>query len=502
VEKTEIINTKYGKIQGYIQKGIKIFKGIPYAAPPMNELRFMPPKPPAAWSDILITTEFGPNVPQPENIASFLFGPPREESEDNCLTLNIWTPGTDKKRRPVMFWIHGGNFRYGSSAQVTYTGIPLAKRGNIVLVTINYRLGPLGFLYIPDKTVNVGMLDQVAALKWVHDNIEAFGGDPDNITIFGESAGATSVITLLAMPMAKGLFHRAIAQSTSFYFASHQESGSKKLISRLGIEQGDIESLQKIDINKMNRIHRKMALEAYSTQETTPFSPVVDGKILPEDPLKAIKKGYAANIPLLIGTTQEEMKFYHAFLPSLPEFNSEKLFNRIKRIVNELGHNEDKAKKLIANYIEAREGKFSTDPQEILDAILTDVTFRIITIRIAEAQGKHQPNTYTYMFTWPSPMMGGKLGACHAVDVAFTFGTLYIPGTEKYCGKGKDADILSEKIMDSWITFARSGNPNNENIPDWPAYDANKRATMLLGKEIKVVNAPFDKERAAWDDII
>ena len=502
MEKTEIINTKYGKIQGYIEKGIKIFKGIPYAAPPINDLRFMPPKPPAVWSDILIATEFGPNVPQPENNASFLFGPPREESEANCLTLNIWTPGADKKRRPVMFWIHGGNFRYGSSAQVTYNGIPLAKRGNVVLVTINYRLGPLGFLYIPGKTANVGMLDQVAALKWVHDNIEAFGGDPNNITIFGESAGASSVITLLTMPAAKGLFHRAIAQSTPLYYDSYQEAGSKKFISRLHVEPEDIESLQKIDIKKINRIHYKMALEGYATQEATPFTPIVDGKVLPEDPLKALNNGCASDIPLLIGTTRDEIKFYHALLPNLPELDYQALLKRTHKIMKHLGHNEDKAKRLIENYREAREGKLPTDPQEILDAIITDVMFRIITIRIAEAQSKHQNNTYTYMFTWPSPMMGGRLGAPHAVDVAFVFGTLYIPGTEKYCGKGKDADILSEKVMDSWITFARTGTPNHDNIPEWSSYNADKRATMLLGKEIKVVNAPFDKERAAWDDII
>ncbi|MFX1409239.1 MAG: carboxylesterase/lipase family protein, partial [Promethearchaeota archaeon] len=312
MEKTKIINTKYGKIQGYIEKGIEIFKGIPYTSPPIDDLRFMPPNPPEVWNDVLIATDFGPNVPQPNNFAQFLFGPSREESELNCLTLNIWTPGTDKKRRPVMFWIHGGNFRYGSSAQVTYNGLPLAKRGNMVLVTINYRLGPLGYLYIPDKTANVGMLDQVAALKWVHDNIELFGGDPNNITIFGESAGAASVITLLAMPAAKGLFHRAIAQSTPFYYDSHQEEGSKEFISKLHVDPGDIKSLQKIDIKKMNRVHSKMILEALKTRQTTPFTPVVDGKILPEDPLKAINKGYASDIPLLIGTNQDEMKFYHA----------------------------------------------------------------------------------------------------------------------------------------------------------------------------------------------
>ena len=218
MEKTKVIETKYGRIQGYIEKGIKIFKGIPYASPPIGDLRFKPPIPPKGWSEVQETIEFSPICPQPSNEKEDSGKTSKkkqinEQNEAKCLTLNIWTPELDNEKRPVMFWIHGGGFEGGSSAEESYSGLALSLRGNVVIVTINYRLGPLGYFYISGKTANVGQLDQIAALRWVHDNIQFFGGDPNNVTIFGESAGGTAVVTLLAMPDAKGLFHRAISQS-------------------------------------------------------------------------------------------------------------------------------------------------------------------------------------------------------------------------------------------------------------------------------------------------
>jgi para-nitrobenzyl esterase len=233
--KTEVVGTTLGKVQGYIEEGIKIFKGIPYAAPPIRDLRFSPPIPREPWNDIFMAKDFGPIAPQPlyfftydtqlcETRKSVATSKPNlRQSEAECLNLNIWTPGIDNKKRPVMFWIHGGGFMFDSSADEKIDGLLLARKGDVVVVSINYRLGPLGFLYIPGITANVGMLDQIAALKWVNDNISTFGGDPNNVTIFGESAGATAVVTLLAMPAAKGLFHRAIAQSYCVYYVSNQE---------------------------------------------------------------------------------------------------------------------------------------------------------------------------------------------------------------------------------------------------------------------------------------
>jgi len=500
MENTKIIETKYGKVQGYIDKGIKIFKGIPYAAPPIGDLRFKPPIPPKQLDGVFKAIEFSPICPQVPVLpsAEWLFGTPLEESEADSLTLNIWTPETDKKHRPVMFWIHGGDFNNGSSAQIAYDGLPLSLRGDVIVVTINYRLGPLGYLYIPDVSANVGQLDQIAALEWVKNNIEAFGGDPDNVTIFGESAGGSAVITLLAMPAAKNLFHRVIAQSTASYHSSLNEKKSDEFSSMLKVKPRDIEALQKVPVKKIKTTHRKQILRDYPEGRDNPFSPVVDEKNLPERPLKAIKGGFAKDITLLIGTNRDEMRIMRSILPDMPTVDQSELFKEITDKLTLYGYEGKLAEELIKTYKKGREGILPNTPQDIYEAFLTDLIFRILAIRLAEAQHKHQPDTYMYLFTWPSPMMNGTLGSSHAVEVSFVFGTLDKPGISDYTGKGKDADILSEKIMDAWIAFARTGNPNHNNIPDWPPY-SDKRETLILDKEIKVEEAPFEIERKVWD---
>jgi len=495
MEKTEVIETTNGKIQGYKDKNIEIFKGVPYAAPPVEKLRFKPPVVPEHWENVLITTEFSPNCPQVPvgETAQWLFGEPREENEVNSLTLNVWTPGTDIETRPVMFWIHGGNYVNGSSAQDTYDGLPLAKRGNVVVVTINYRLGSLGYLYIPGKTANNGHLDQILALRWIRENIENFGGDPNNVTIFGESAGGNAVVTLLAIPGAKGLFHRVIAQSSYSYYASNAEQGSKYFLSKLNVNEGDLESLQKLQLKKIIETHVEMSLENMLKGIETPFVPAVDDLTLKKAPLDAINNGFASEIPLLIGTNKDEMKFIRPLIPNFSEVDSNGLDMQVNRILSNFSKN-GKANELIEVYKKNR-----NNLQDILEAIQTDVGFRIFSTRLAEAQSKYQANTYMYMFTWSSPWMDGQLGCPHAIEVGFVFGTH--DSQDFYCGKGKDVENLSEKVMDAWIAFARTGNPNHKGIPQWTPYDAKKRSTMLLGKEIKLDEAPFEDERAAWDEI-
>lgn len=500
MENTKIIETKNGKVQGYIDKGIKVFKGIPYAAPPVGDLRFKPLVPPKQIEGVFKAIEFSPICPQVPVLpsAEWLFGTPLEENEADSITLNIWTPETDGKHRPVMFWIHGGNFNNGSSAQIAYDGLPLSLRGDVVVVTINYRLGPLGYLYIPDISANVGQLDQIVALEWVKNNIEAFGGDPDNVTIFGESAGAYAVITLLAMPAAKKLFHRVIAQSTPSYHASLQKEGSDEFSSMLRVEPTDIEALQKIPVEKIKKTHRKQIMKNFPEGTINPFCPVVDENTLPESPLKAIRAGFAKDIPLLIGTNRDEAKFMRAILPNMPPIDRNVLIKRITKALTKYGYDDKSIEELINTYSKEREGILPNNPQDIYEAFTTDLTFRIFSIRLAEAQHRHQPDTYMYLFTWPSPMMDGTLGSSHAVEVSFVFGTLDKPGISAYTGKSKDAEILSEKIMDTWIAFARTGNPNHKNIPDWPPY-SDKRETLILDKEIKVEKAPFETERKVWD---
>jgi para-nitrobenzyl esterase len=425
-------------------------------------------------------------------------GKPQEQDEANCLTINIWTPEIDNGKRPVMFWIHGGGFEGGSSAEESYSGLSLSLRGNVVIVTINYRLGPLGYFYIPEKTANVGQLDQIAALQWVRDNIQLFGGDPNNVTIFGESAGGTAVITLLAMPDAKGLFHRAISQSAFSFNLSDQKEGSDEFSSMLNINSGDIHSLQKVPIDAIKKTHTLFMTENKKKRKDNPFCPVVDGKTLPEKPLNALQNGIAKDIPLLIGTNRDEMKYLEEKLAEgkyISKITSEELYKRINYYLND----EQFAKNLIDIYIDEREGILPNEPMDILGAFQTDFYFRIFSIRAAEAKSRDQKKTYMYLFTWPSPWMEGKLGACHALEIPFVLGTLDQPGMEIFCGNGKEVETLSERMMDTWIAFAHSGDPNNQNIPKWPSYDSVNRSTMIFDNELKIVNDPFGKEREVWE---
>jgi para-nitrobenzyl esterase len=504
MEKINIIETKLGKVRGYSTRGAVKFKGIPYAAPPVGELRFSPPAPSEPWDGILDATEFGPISPQPPSVLLAMFGGKAKKSEADCLTLNIWRPATDQNKLPVMVWIHGGAFVTGSGADLD--GARLAIRGNLVVVSINYRLGALGFFYVPDKTANVGLLDQIAALKWVKDNINAFGGDPNNITIFGESAGSVSVCTLMVMPAAKGLFKRVIAQSGAchpmFYDNGRRKRASDHVFSQLNIKDGDIEALRKIPVDQLIKadITNKVieSSSSFASDEAT-LGPAIDGSTLPKHPLDIVRDGYTKDIELLIGSNQDEVKLWSAFNPKGSKVDNNKIIHKISSLMKALGQEENKGKQMVEIYQKARQGKESTEPQDILDAIISDFAFRIPSIRLAEVQSKHQPNTYMYLFTWKTPAFGGKLGACHALELPFVFGLLGEKEVGFFPSKNEETEAISNKMMDSWISFARKGNPNHKDISAWPSYNAENRSTMLFGKTVKVVNGPLDEERATWD---
>ena len=514
MNRTEVIQTKNGKIQGYINEGIHIFKRIPYASPPIGELRFKHAVPPKSWGTVLNTMEFGPNSPQPPTAENsrFLFGDVREYSEAECLTLNIWTPATDNKKRHVLFWIHGGNFIYGSAAQVPYDGLALAMRGDVVIVTIQYRMGPLGYLYSPENLdeihPNVGQFDQIAALKWVKSNITNFGGDPSNITIFGESAGAYAVISLLAMPAAKGLFQRAIAESTPSYYGADRKTGTEMFFNELGIKPDNISELQEVPLEKIMEVQMKILMWAAGTRSFNPLVPAVDGKNLPKDPLESINGGYASEIPLMIGTNRDEAKLWRAMFPT-PIVDEIMLFNVITSIFGPLGQNEEKIREYIQIYKKSRENSplsTGSNSQDIMDAFNTDYQFRIFTINLCEGQSKHQSNTFTYMFTFASPMksplMTDALGSCHGLEIPFAWGNLHQPEVNIFTGEGTDVEKLSEQMMDSWIAFAKTGDPNHKGIPNWSSYDLEKRPTMILGKEVILVEDPFGEERKIWKEVM
>jgi len=421
------------------------------------------------------------------------FGKLEPESED-CLYLNIWTPAIDKKKRPVMFWIHGGAFIMGGGGDKIYDGSVLAKRGDLVLVTINYRLGVFGYSYLPGRTSNVGQRDQIMALEWVRDNIESFGGDPGNVTIFGESAGGYAVLTLSAMPAAKGLFHRVIAQSAPFINPEVSKKHTKGVMRMLGIKSGDVESFRRIQPEKIIDAQNKYMEK---TNNALAFRPLIDGETLPIHPLKAFQNGDCKSIDLMMGTNLDEAKMFTSMGVSFPDPEKAAF-----AFLTMSGIDAEKSKQMLEIYKSAREGKFATDAKDIADAIITDLMFRISTVRFLEAQRLHQKNVYNYLFTWESPGLDGNLGACHALELGFVFNTLKLRGMKNFCGEGPEAESLSEKVMDAWIAFAHSGNPNHGGLPEWTPYDAEKRTTMLLGKECKIANSFQNEERRAWDGLL
>jgi para-nitrobenzyl esterase len=397
-----------------------------------------------------------------------------------------------------MVWIHGGAFVIGTANDPMYDGAALARRGDVVVVTINYRLGIFGFPYIPGKIANSGSFDQILALEWVRDNINLFGGDPYNVTIFGESAGGYSVVSLCSMPAAKGLFHRVIAESAPFIDPAVTDKPTIKILRKLGIKGTNIEDLGEKSAEEIIAVQNKVF--AADPTNIMALRPLIEGDIWPKHPLKAFKDGDCWDIDFMIGTNLDEMKLFTAMKAfSSVAAGGDKL---LLGFLGMTGITPENSQKILEAYKEARAEKLSIEPKDLFAAILTDVMFRIPTIRLLEAQSPHQPNTYSYLFTWPSPGLDGILGAAHAIELPFVFGTLDAPTFKNLIVVSPETQALSEKMMDAWIAFARTGNPTHDNIPEWPSYDAENRATMVFGEQCEVVNAPFDKERAAWDGLL
>ncbi len=503
---TTIIETTYGKIRGMAERGLEIFRGVPFAQPPVGELRFRAPQPPEPWSGVRDAMAFGPSAPQGElmlQLPGMDIGPTSED----CLYLNIYTSATDGARRPVLFWIHGGGFVVGSGSQALYNGEHLARRGDVVVVTINYRLGPLGFLYLADLCPdlegaigNEGLRDQLAALEWVRDNIAAFGGDPNNVTIFGESAGGMAVATLLAMPAARGLFAKAIAQSGAARNCHSRESATRVaevFIEELGLNPAEIGSMiRHIPAQQLLDTHQQTMFKLGFSLRPLPFQPVVDGDSLPESPLNAIRAGVSAHVPLMTGTNRDEFNLFGALAAAgFTGFDESVLMARLAVRLPDCDLVD-----LVATYRRARQGRLPTDPLSLYFAIETDLVFRMPAIHLAEAQAAHQPKTFMYLVTWESPLLAGQLGACHAVELPLVFGNLDaidVPELAELAGNGPEAQALSAKMMDAWIAFARNGDPGHGGLEAWSPYDTERRATMQLGGECKLEEAPQETERRA-----
>lgn len=493
------IDTSYGKLRGEARNKHLRFTGIPYAQPPVGELRFMPPAAPAAWPGVRDALAFGCVAPQdPLSVAPFKAAGP--ESED-CLFLNVYTPAADDARRPVLFWIHGGGFNHGAGSQPSYDGGPLAERGDVVVVTINYRLGALGYLYLGrhggdawGAASNAGQLDQVAALCWVRDNIAAFGGDPTQVTIFGESAGGVAVCSLLAMPAARGLFCKAIAQSGTANRLPDVHTArelTQRYLDGLGVSDADPAKLRAASLEALLRAQRTLAGAVWP--------PVVDGRGLPQRPIAAVREGLARDIPLLVGTTRDEHKLFVSWPRAALE--DAQLERQTRELLPPSAAGEASA--MIATYRKSRAALgLPCSNGDVWDALLTASRFRIPATRVCEAQALHQPKTFLYQFDWESPARGGELGACHGLEVPFVWGTVGKNGNPGFTGVGPAAEQLAQHMMDAWIAFARSGDPSHQGIGTWPAYETSSRQTMLFGRSCGVAQAPFEEERAIWANVL
>jgi para-nitrobenzyl esterase len=498
-----IVATTQGRVEGRETPTHQRFLGIPFAAPPVGRLRFAPPQPAAPWSGVRPALAAGLACPQ---TAHLLPGMDPGPVGEDCLALNVFTPGADDGRRPVMVWFHGGGFTTGSSTQAIYDASRLAVRGDVVVVTVNYRLGALGFLApraagldLEGATDNAGMLDQVAALGWVRDNIAAFGGDPAKVTIFGESAGGMSVATLLAMPAARGLFRRAIAQSGAAQATlslTDATQVTELVLAELGIARHGAAALRQVSTDDLLAAQQQAAAKV-QRDVFLPFAPVIDPETLPAAPTQAIAQGCAKDIPLLTGTTRDEWRLFTFATPRHHELDAQALRKRIARRLAAIGHGD--ADELIGVYRTSRSG---AAPWEIFDAIESDRHFRIPAIHLAEAQRAHQGQTYVYLFTWASPAMGGLLGSCHAIDLPFVFGTLDAPHMAPFSGSGPRAEQLSYVVMDTWLRFASGDQDRVDGLAHWPSYDADRRATAMLDAEPSVAHDPAAAERQAWDGIL
>ena len=468
-----VVGTRDGLVRGRRLMGVDRYLGIPYA----TAARFAVPAPPGAWDGTFDADAIGPIAPQ-EAGAQFQRAD-LAQSED-CLSVNVWTPagaGAGDAGRPVLVWIHGGAFRQGSGASPLYDGTRLAARGDVVVITLNYRLGVLGFLGHAtlgdgDDTVraNWGLLDQVEALGWVRDNAAAFGGDPGNVTIFGESAGAVSVSLLCTMAAAKGLFHKAVVQSgapiTATWAATEQLA--EEVAAAAGV--ADVAALRTLPLQDL------IAAQAQVTQGGVGrmFTPCLDGHVLSSPPLAALAAGSAAGIPMVLGTNVDEWKLFAPADPRSRTLDEDRLRLRLSR-----WWPAERVDTVIDVVRHARAARGEpTEPRDLFFAIESERIFRVPSLRAADAQADQAP-TFVYLFGWGSPAMRGWLGACHGLEIAFVFGNQGSGELAAFTGSGPDADALGEQMMDAWIAFARTGDPSTDALP-WPRHDAAARPTMVF----------------------
>jgi para-nitrobenzyl esterase len=508
-----IVSTSAGKVVGYLREGICTFKGIPYGDTTEGANRFMPPAKPKPWNGVRSSRQHGPVAPQAARTGwandeeAFMFSWDDGIQGEDCLRLNVWTPAVnDNKKRPVMVWLHGGGYAAGSGQELlSYDGENLARRGDVVLVTLNHRLNVLGYLNLSkygDKyasSANVGMLDIVAALEWVRDNISAFGGDPGVVTIFGQSGGGGKVSTLMGMPAAKGLFHRAIVESGSMLRANTEERSQKLtdlLIAELGLTSSTIDQLQTLPYAQLSHASQEVLRKNNPRPangvpnfrrmaEMLGFSPVVDGTILPAHPFDPQASAISADVPMMVGTTLNE------FVTAInhPEYESMTDAEVEQRVHGMFG---EKAPAILAAF---RQRTPAAKPFDLWSHIAAS-TVRENAIKQCKAKAAlGKAPAYLYWFTWQTPILDGRPRAFHCSEIAFAFDNT--DRCENMTGGGPDARALAAKVSEAWLHFARTGNPNHPGIPHWSEFAPDSVPTMIFDNKCDAVNNPDGGEQAS-----
>jgi para-nitrobenzyl esterase len=480
------VHTASGWVTGRQGQSHQSFLGIPYSAPPVGALRWKPPQALAPWRADHDATQFTPECPHVPEPGDDTPMPPMSE---DCLVLNVWTPAADGKRRPVMVFIHGGAFMEGGINK-EYDGTAFTKRGDVVFVNFQYRIGAFGFLQLDEAggegyaaSGNLGILDQIAALRWVHANIEAFGGDPNNVMLFGESAGAVSVATLLSLEETEGLYAKALLESPRAPFVVTKPRAHRlaaQLIKLSGAK--NFAQFKALDWQGIMKAEEALFRARF---EDTCFSPVLDEQVIKEASQAKLIAGRGVQVPTLFGTNLEELKFWEKGegLP-MSTFSPELLTQHLKPLLGE------RARQVVDLY---RRENVDRMPAEGNIMLLSDLTFRLPSIRLAEARSKKSP-TWLYLFSY----RGGEFGAGHADELPWIFEEKTPKGS---IGTDAERRVLHELMQDTWITFARSGDPNHARLPAWPTYEGSRRATLQFDLQTAVVNDPYGALREAWDGV-
>jgi para-nitrobenzyl esterase len=497
--------TASGKVRGVEVQGIKVFKGIPYGASTAGKNRFMPPADPAPWTGVRDALKYGASAPQSNPASAPRAGglsvsgenlPP--EGED-CLVLNVWTPAIkDGRKRPVMFWCHGGGFVTGSGSAPGTEGLNLARRGDVVVVTVNHRLNVLGFTYLGDlagaefaQSGDAGMLDIVQALKWVRDNIEQFGGDPNTVMVFGQSGGGRKVGTLLAMPAAKGLFHRAIIESGATIRLVERDQAAKvaeRLVAKLQLGKNEAREMQKMPVERIMAAYFAVVKDMGSADQMTEgFSPTMEGNAVAQHPFHPVASNVSPEVPLMIGSTRTELTLQSMGDAALFSLDEDGMRARLKGLLG------DRASHLIDVYRKANTG---ATPSDIYFLIASDYRYSAPVMKIAERRAAlNKAPVFLYYFRWETPVDGGRLKSPHTIEIPFAFDNVKV--SARLTGGGPEAIALADKVSDAWIAFARTGDPNTPKLPRWPQFNAKERPTMVFNNVSKVENDPLHEQRLA-----